>query len=214
MFRNNTNVTEMVPLQQLQLTRALLLLSFISLGLLAQRSCQPQEVRPAGALMSFFPIPERPSSPTFEDPFVEKYKKTAVEEMRLFGIPASITMAQAILESGRGKSTLARQHNNFFGVKCRKAGRGCAADHCISHWDDSPNDMFRKYSSPWWSFRHRSKFLRESPRYAEAFKLKVTDYRGWARALQAAGYATDKDYATKLIFVIESGELHKLDKLA
>lgn len=139
--------------------------------------------------------------------YIRKYKGLAIEEMKKFKIPASITMAQGILESGNGNSTLARKAKNHFGIKCHKDWKGKSMK-----WDDdAPNECFRKYNSVNESFRDHSEFLVERDRYASLFKLKITDYKGWAKGLQKAGYATNKSYSKLLIKIIEENNLQKLD---
>lgn len=139
--------------------------------------------------------------------YVETYKSVAIEEAELFGIPAAITLAQGLLESNAGDSRLARNDNNHFGIKCRKKCLGC---RCANYTDDSRYDMFRIFKSPWYSFREHSKLL-TSRRYKHLLKLPRSDYKNWAHGLQAAGYATDKKYAKKLIKIIESLNLYVYD---
>ncbi len=141
--------------------------------------------------------------------YIEKYKKLAVEERDLYGIPASITMAQGLCESDCGNSRLAREANNHFGIKCKKDWTG----QTISHDDDARGECFRKYASVEDSYRDHSVFLQGSARYASLFKLKPTDYQGWAYGLKAAGYATNPQYATQLIKLIEDYRLYLLDDL-
>lgn len=143
---------------------------------------------------------------TREQAYVQKYYQLAIDEMRRSGVPASITLAQGLLESGAGYSTLAVKGNNHFGIKCHKwEGR------TIRHDDDAPNECFRAYDKPDDSFRDHSDFLRYSDRYKSLFDLHPTDYKGWARGLKAAGYATDPKYADKLIGIIEKYDLSKYD---
>ena len=138
--------------------------------------------------------------------YIERFKETAIAEMKYSGIPASITLAQACLESGDGKSTLAREGNNHFGIKCHGWKGGA-----IYHDDDKKGECFRKYKSPEESFRDHSDFLRYSDRYAFLFDLEPTDYKGWAYGLKSAGYATNPEYAKRLIQIIEENELYKYD---
>jgi len=140
--------------------------------------------------------------------YITKYSVTAKEEADLFNIPVSITLAQALLESNVGKSSLAAKENNHFGIKCRKKCIGC---RCANYTDDSRYDMFRIFNSAWESFREHSKLL-SNTRYKHLSKLKRTDYKNWANGLQAAGYATDKKYASKLIAIIEALKLDRFDK--
>ncbi len=139
--------------------------------------------------------------------YVEKYSDLAVSHMKQYKIPASITLAQGLLESGAGMSLFVRNSNNHFGIKCHKEWKG----EKVYHDDDNPNDCFRKYKKAEDSFEDHSRFLTEKPRYAKLFKLEIKDYKGWARGLQECGYATDKAYANKLIKIIEDYELYKYD---
>lgn len=139
--------------------------------------------------------------------FIKKYKSIAIQEMDRTGIPASIKLAQGILESGCGKSKLAINANNHFGIKCHNwNGASFIMD------DDSRNECFRKYKNPEESWVDHSEFLVSRPRYASLFKLSKTDYKGWAKGLKKAGYATAPDYAQKLIKIIEEEELYQFDK--
>jgi flagellum-specific peptidoglycan hydrolase FlgJ len=140
--------------------------------------------------------------------YIAKYSITAKEEADLYNIPASITLAQGLLESNAGKSSLSSKENNHFGIKCRKKCIGC---RCANYTDDSRYDMFRIFDSAWESFREHSKLL-SSKRYKHLSKLKLTDYKNWAHGLKAAGYATDKRYASKLIMLIEKLELDRFDR--
>lgn len=139
--------------------------------------------------------------------YIRDYADLAVDQMKRYKIPASITLSQGLLESGAGQSTLARRSNNHFGIKCGNnwTGRSVRAN------DDAPNECFRAYSNVKDSYEDHSKFLTQNRRYASLFSLKQTDYRGWAQGLKKAGYATDRSYATKLISIIEDYELYKYD---
>jgi len=138
--------------------------------------------------------------------FINMWKTAAIANMNQYGIPASITLAQAGLESGWGTSRLARQGNNYFGIKCHGwSGEKIYAD------DDHPNECFRKYKDASESFTDHSLFLKNNGRYASLFNLKSTDYEGWAKGLKAAGYATSDTYAGKLINIIKSYGLNKYD---
>ncbi len=139
--------------------------------------------------------------------YIEKYKNTAMESMRKFKIPASITLAQGILESSSGNSQLTRKSNNHFGIKCHKGWKGKR----VYHDDDKKDDCFRVYKDPANSFKDHSLFLTGRTRYAKLFKLKKGDYVGWAKGLSVAGYATDRRYPAKLIALIEKYDLHKYD---
>ena len=139
--------------------------------------------------------------------FVRKYKNIAIREMQRTGIPASITLAQGILESGCGKSELAVNANNHFGIKCHDwKGDTYHMD------DDKSNECFRKYETIEESWIDHSNFLVNRPRYAALFQLKSTDYKAWAKGLKAAGYATNPQYANLLIKIIEEEELYKYDQ--
>lgn len=139
--------------------------------------------------------------------YVAKWSDLAVSEMYRSGIPASITLAQGILESASGTSYLALQGNNHFAVKCHNDWKG----QRIYRDDDNKNDCFRKYKTPEESFYDHSDFLRYRDRYKFLFDLEITDYKGWAYGLKKAGYATDPDYAAKLIAVIETYSLYEYD---
>lgn len=141
--------------------------------------------------------------------YIDTYKDMAVEQMLLHGIPASITLAQGLLESGAGTSRLALKANNHFGIKCggRWDGPYILCD------DDAPNEKFRKYRSPRHSYEDHSLFLCSNKRYAFLFNLKRTDYKGWANGLKKAGYATNPRYASSLISIIERYELDKYDRI-
>jgi len=139
--------------------------------------------------------------------YISTFKLIAKEEMRKSGIPASITLAQGILESGSGKGRLAVEANNHFGIKCHDwTGKK------IYHDDDEDQECFRKYKNAETSFKDHSEFLTGRKRYANLFKLKKHDYKGWAKELRRAGYATDKKYPQKLISLIERFELYKIDE--
>ncbi len=139
--------------------------------------------------------------------YIKRYKKIAIYHQILYGIPASITMAQGILESDSGNSTLARGSNNHFGIKCKSDWKG----KTFTHTDDAPNECFRAYKSVEDSYEDHAKFLDESPRYDSLFSYRADDYHSWARGLKAAGYATAPDYATRLIKIIEDNKLYLLD---
>ena len=139
--------------------------------------------------------------------YILKYKDLAVKEMVRTGIPASITMAQGILESGAGQSRLAMKANNHFGIKCHDWN-----GKKIRHDDDANRECFRKYKSVEESYRDHSDFLTSKPRYASLFQLEPTDYKEWARGLKKAGYATSSQYAESLIRIIEENKLYLLDQ--
>lgn len=139
--------------------------------------------------------------------YIEQYKSIAISQMRQYHIPASITMAQALLESGAGKSSLAQKSNNHFGIK---VSTGWTGPYVLAN-DDRPNERFRKYDRVEESYEDHSKFLLKS-RYAPLFQLDPLDYRGWARGLKACGYATNPSYANLLINIIDLYDLHDLDE--
>lgn len=139
--------------------------------------------------------------------YVEQFKEIAMHNMREHGVPASITLAQAILESGAGTGSLCLKANNHFGIKCHKEWAGDS----VSHDDDAPQECFRKYEEPSQSFTDHSLFLISRPWYAPLFKLEKNDYKGWAFGLKKSGYATDPKYPNKLIGLIEKYQLNRFD---
>ena len=139
--------------------------------------------------------------------YIYRWRTTAVEHMEHYGIPASITLGQAILESGYGNGYLARVANNHFCIKCKKSWTGGR----ITHADDNPDDCFRVYDSPEASFRDHADFLNEGTRYDFLFAYATDDYKSWAKGLKQAGYATAHDYDQRLINIIERYSLHILD---
>ena len=138
--------------------------------------------------------------------YIDKYKDWAVEQMQQYNIPASITLAQGLLESNAGRSMLATQANNHFGIK---VGSNWTGPYIVKS-DDRPDDRFRKYKSARESFIDHSKFLQQQ-RYQGLYRLSRTDYKGWAKGLKAAGYATSPTYAQSLITIIEMYNLHQFD---
>ncbi|WP_296385008.1 glucosaminidase domain-containing protein [Winogradskyella sp.] len=145
--------------------------------------------------------------PSSIDNYISSYVTIAKTEMRKSKIPASITLAQGILESGSGRGRLAVKANNHFGIKCH-GWKGAK----IYHDDDAAQECFRKYRKAESSYEDHSKFLIGRKRYAKLFKLKPNDYKGWAKGLKAAGYATDRKYPQKLISLIERYKLYKYDE--
>lgn len=139
--------------------------------------------------------------------YIKQYAPLAVEQMKRHNVPASITLAQGLLESGAGMSTLSVKSNNHFGIKCGSGWRG----RSVRANDDAPNECFRAYRKVEDSYEDHSLFLVGNQRYASLFRLKKTDYKGWARGLKKAGYATDPSYANKLITIIETYDLYKYD---
>lgn len=140
--------------------------------------------------------------------YIEQFSSLAVEEMYRSGIPASITLAQGLLESGYGLSELAVKGNNHFGIKCHNNWTGGR----MYYDDDKKGECFRKYKSPEESYRDHSDFLRYRDRYRFLFDYKITDYKSWAYGLKKAGYATDPAYPKKLINLIETYGLHEYDR--
>src|SRR5690606_8086398 len=138
--------------------------------------------------------------------YIERYKDIAIREMNLYGIPASIKLAQALLESGNGNSMLARQANNHFGIKCASGWTGKR----VLKDDDDIDDCFRVYGHPQESYRDHSECLLRK-RYASLCELDKNDYKGWARGLKSAGYATNPRYAELLISIIERYQLYQYD---
>ncbi len=139
--------------------------------------------------------------------YINTYSDIAKEEMLQYGIPASITLAQGILESGAGRGELTKKANNHFGIKCHTEWEG----ERVYHDDDEKGECFRKYKDPKYSFRDHSLFLTQRSRYQDLFKLRKDDYKGWARGLKKAGYATDPKYPDKLIGIIEKNDLTRFD---
>lgn len=152
------------------------------------------------------PQSKRPSTADRYREYIETYAQIAVDQQAAHGIPASITLAQGLLESAAGRSTLATEGNNHFGIKCHNNWQGAT----MIRSDDSPTDCFRVYESAEESFADHARFLK-GRRYAPLFELEITDYAGWARGLRACGYATDPNYAARLIAIIERYALYTYD---
>ncbi len=163
-----------------------------------KKEAQPEEV-------VIKDTPEVYANPTEE--YIAIYSDIAQDEMRSYGIPASITLAQGVLESGSGKGRLSSEANNHFGIKCHSGWKGGR----IYHDDDKAQECFRKYKNSKYSFRDHSLFLKERKRYSKLFLLQKDDYKGWAKELRAAGYATDRKYPQKLISIIERYQLYRFD---
>ncbi|MBR5836211.1 MAG: glucosaminidase domain-containing protein [Bacteroidales bacterium] len=144
--------------------------------------------------------------------YAEKYAAYAMEQMRRYGIPASVTLAQGILESSNGQSQLARMENNHFGIKATGAWLADGGKYGL-YTDDKPNEKFCSYDNVGESYEHHSKFLKENKRYSECFKLSPDDYKGWTKGLEKAGYATGRSYATNLQKIIEVNGLDKYDRM-
>ena len=158
-------------------------------------------------LILLFILPNVFAQKILREEYILLYKDIAISEMKRTGIPASIKLAQAILESDGGNSRLAVKANNHFGIKCGSKWQG----KTIGHDDDKRGECFRVYDNPEGSYRDHSDFLVQGSRYASLFNLKSTDYKGWSRGLKAAGYATAKDYDSKLIRIIETHKLYIFD---
>lgn len=142
--------------------------------------------------------------------YIRRFQRVAIAEMEKFGIPASISMAQGLLESNAGQSRLAREINNHFGIKCHS--KTCQPGHCDNYHDDSAKDFFVRYGNAWESWRAHSKLLADpSRRYAGFIKSCGNDYLCWAKGLKKKGYATAPRYDKKLIDLIEKYQLHRLD---
>lgn len=161
----------------------------------------------AAALLALLPLLFASGANPREE-YIERYSGIAVVEMQRTGVPASITLAQGLVESAAGTSALARKANNHFGIKCHSDWTG----ECFYQDDDARNECFRSYSAPEQSFRDHSDFLRYRDRYSFLFDLDPTDYKSWARGLKKAGYATDPAYAEKLISTIEEYGLTRFDR--
>lgn len=157
---------------------------------------------------SIKPVVPASTTGNLSQDYVNKYKDIAVREMKRSGVPASITLAQGMIESDYGRSRLAREANNHFGIKCHNGWTGAT----VRHHDDKRNDCFRKYRNPEESFSDHSDFLRTGSRYSFLFDLEITDYKAWARGLKKAGYATNPDYANILIRKIEGDNLMYFDR--
>ena len=160
-------------------------------------------------LLSLFALGANAQRMTTEE-YIEKYKYVAIKEMHLYKIPASITLAQGILESGSGNSKLAREGNNHFGIKCHNEWKGKK----MYKDDDAKNECFRVYKSAEQSFRDHSEFLSTKSRYEFLFDYKTTNYKSWAKGLKKAGYATNPKYPSLLINLIEKYNLNQYDRIS
>ncbi len=179
-------------------------LTLVTMLVLSPATLMAQVAEPEGAA-------EKPAKEWVKltpEEYIFKWRDIAVEHMEIYGIPASITMGQAILESGYGNGYLARVANNHFCIKCKSSWTGAT----ITHADDDPNDCFRVYESVEDSFRDHADFLNTGSRYQFLFAYDADDYKNWAKGLKKAGYATAPDYAERLIGVIEKYNLALLDK--
>jgi hypothetical protein len=180
--------------------RFLIILQFIIITFLI--SCKASK-----HLASSAPYQSSSSFSATEESYIENYRDIAVNEMKRTGIPASITLAQGMIESDYGRSSLAREANNHFGIKCHSDWSG----QKVYHNDDRRNECFRKYNKPEDSFFDHSEFLKSGSRYDFLFSISSTDYKAWAHGLKKAGYATNPDYANMLIRKIEEKNLHYYD---
>ena len=143
------------------------------------------------------------------DEYINTYREIAIAEMKRSGIPASVTLAQGILETESGNSDLVKRSNNHFGIKCKSTWTG----ESVKHTDDAPNECFRKYNNPEESYKDHSDYLKNTPRYASLFQLEPFDYKGWAHGLKNAGYATNPKYPQIVISNIEKYNLQQYDHL-
>jgi LysM repeat protein len=158
-------------------------------------------------LISAVVLAQTSKAPMTAEQYIENFKDDAIKEMQLFNIPASITLAQGMLESGNGNSDLAIYANNHFGIKCHNEWTGPT----FTKDDDEKDECFRKYPTALDSYTDHSNFLKTRSRYAFLFELKRTDYKGWARGLKKVGYATDPKYPRRLIDLIETYKLYQYD---
>ena len=168
---------------------------------------QKKEVIKTSKKVKTTPKPELVSNKEKIDNYIEKFGPIARDEMKAFGVPASITLAQGILESGMGYGRLALQGNNHFGIKCHSDWKGKR----IYHDDDLKGECFRVYNDPATSYRDHSLFLTGRSRYSFLFDIKTSNYEAWAKGLKKAGYATDPKYPDKLISLIERFDLTRYD---
>ena len=158
------------------------------------------------ALLAFATLSSKAQG-NINDIYIAQYWNMAVEQMQKYRIPASITLAQGIIETSAGRSMLCTKANNHFGIKC---SNGWTGPYMLAN-DDRPNEKFRAYKSARESYEDHSKFLTQNPRYFFLFKLNPKDYRGWAYGLKSAGYATNPRYADMLIGLIEDYQLYRFD---
>lgn len=174
---------------------------------------QARNISPAPRIVAEGDLPEDTGTFVYfpisgVEEYIATFAPVAQLEMKAYGIPASITLAQGMLESGYGQGELTRKTNNHFGIKCHTGWEGEYAHHD----DDEKGECFRKYNHPMYSFRDHSIFLSTRSRYAALFDLPRHDYKAWARGLKAAGYATDRHYPQKLISFIERYRLDRFDR--
>lgn len=167
---------------------------------------QSYVVSPLGVVTDKIPVLNLLRNRT-ADTYIERWSETAIGNMKKYGIPASVILAQGMLESDYGTSALTIEARNHFGIKCHKGWKGAGSYRT----DDKPNECFRKYRDDEESFEDHSRFLLKNKRYASLFKLDPKNYKAWAKGLKAAGYATDRLYANKLIGMIERYNLDRFD---
>ncbi|MBV2227084.1 MAG: glucosaminidase domain-containing protein [Sphingobacterium mizutaii] len=189
------------------LASLILALFFVSCGTKRNTTLKNPNGRPNSSASSSSSSSSNKGTSTSGLDYIDRYKGIAIEEMNKYGIPASIKLAQALLESGNGNSYLATRANNHFGIKCGGTWNGKS----VNRPDDSNNDCFRVYNDPEQSFRDHSQFLLRK-RYENLFTLKKDDYKGWAKGLKAAGYATNPRYPELLIDLIERYNLQQYDR--
>lgn len=197
----------------LLITQLILILSLFSCGVSKKVTSTSRTVSSSAeskrltSEVSNKPLPKNRNGVPSEE-YINKYRDLAVNEMKRTGIPASITLAQGMIESDYGRSSLAREANNHFGIKCHNGWTGAT----VRHDDDIKNDCFRKYAKPEESFYDHSDFLKTGSRYSFLFDMDNTNYKAWAHGLKKAGYATNPDYANLLIKSIEDNNLWYYDK--
>jgi LysM repeat protein len=160
------------------------------------------------AVLSILCIEASAQSRMTREEYITKWGHLAVDNMEVYGIPASITMAQALLESGAGNSQLSKASNNHFGIKCKSTWEGAK----VYHDDDEKGECFRAYPTVADSYHDHAEFLNNGKRYEFLFAYDISDYTSWAKGLKSAGYATAKDYAERLISLIEDEHLYLLDR--
>lgn len=185
----------------------ILALFFVSCGTKRNTTLKNPNGRPNSSASSSSSSSSNKGTSTSGLDYIDRYKGIAIEEMNKYGIPASIKLAQALLESGNGNSYLATRANNHFGIKCGGTWNGKS----VNRPDDTNNDCFRVYNDPEQSFRDHSQFLLRK-RYENLFTLRKDDYKGWAKGLKAAGYATNPRYPELLIDLIERYNLQQYDR--
>jgi flagellum-specific peptidoglycan hydrolase FlgJ len=174
-----------------------------------QRTSQPRtKTTQWGTKNEAAPVSSKYMNAEMVNDYVRQYSNIAITEMQKFGVPASISLAQGLIESRAGTSKLAKRNQNHFGIKC--FSRHCKKGHCSNFTDDSHKDFFRAFKNPWESWREHSRMI-STGRYAK-LKNYGRDYRKWAYGLKSVGYATDRTYAEKLIGIIEEYELYKYDR--